>query len=56
MEFAAFVREYELIELTQVTVTHAVCTLRCWTLSLLRFERERMHRLNATCLRDHFAQ
>ena len=26
----------------KITVTHAVCTRRCWTLSLLRFERERM--------------
>ena len=27
-------------------VTHAVCTWRCWTLPFLRFERERMQRVN----------
>ena len=26
----------------KITVTHAVCTWRCWTLPLLRFERKRM--------------
>ena len=26
----------------KITVTQAVCTWRCWTLPLLRFERERM--------------
>ena len=53
LEFAAFVvreRENERIRrlnlinprVSKITVMHAVCTWRCWTLPLLWFERERM--------------
>ena len=35
----------------KITVTYAVCTLRCWTLPLWRFEREKRF-----CLRYCFAQ
>ena len=52
LEFTAFVIhvwENERIRLNlinqkflKITVTHAVCTWRCWTLPLLWFERERM--------------
>ena len=33
----------------KITVTNTVCTWRCWTLPLIRFERQRMQ----PCLRDH---
>ena len=44
-EFAIFV------VCLKITVTHGVCTWKCWSLSLSQFEQK-----NATCLEVHFDQ
>ena len=56
LQFAAFVvrvwkNTTNLINprVLKITVTNTVCTWRCWTLPLLRFERQRMQ----PCLRHH---
>ena len=44
LEFASFVvRVWVNPRVSKITVTHAVYTWRCWTLPLLRLEREKMH-------------
>ena len=62
LEFAALVvrvRLYERIRLNlinarvlKITVTNVVCTWRCWTLPLLRFEPERMQLVYEIILLD----